>query len=78
MEQQRREFEARPARAVLATRELLARANGTDPSQRQDARAFFERHGSFPNSRRELGHLGFLMASIWNHLELVPTRIRPF
>ena len=70
MEQQRREFEARPGRAVLATRELLARANGTDPNLRQDARAFFERHGSFPQNRRELGHLAFLMASIWNRLEL--------
>ena len=70
MEAQRREFEARLGRAILATRELLARANGTDPNLRQDARAFFERHGSFPQNRRELGHLAFLMTSIWNRLEL--------
>eukprot|EP00974_Lingulodinium_polyedra_P094642 9173558-Lingulodinium_polyedra.AAC.1 len=37
LEAQRRHFEQRPDAAIQETRRLLARANGTDPSQRQDA-----------------------------------------
>ena len=65
MEAQRRYLEARPGRAIVTTRELLARANGTDSPQRQDARAFFERHGRFPSSVRGVFHTAFMLASVW-------------
>ena len=75
MEQMRREFVSRPDLSVKATREMLARASGTDPLLPQDAKAYFERFGSFPaNSRtRDFGYVAFLLAGVWNHLELGET-----
>jgi len=75
LEAQRREFELRPGASVAMTRLLLARANGTSPQQRQDARAFFERHGSFAATSRnhDWGYVAFLLASVWNQLELGET-----
>ena len=72
LDAQRRAFEKRPDRAVKATRELLAQASGTNPAQLQDARAFFERHGTFrSNSQvRDFGYAAFLLAEIWNKLEV--------
>ena len=75
LEAQRRVFERKPAEAVYTTRQLLARANGTDPSMRQDAVAFFERHGCFPRSSHahDWAYVAFLLAHVWNKLELGET-----
>ena len=72
MEAMRREFVGRPGVSVRASREMLARASGTDPHMPQDARAYFERFGSFPSNNKlhDFGYVAFLLASVWNHLEL--------
>ena len=70
-EQVRREFANRPDLSLKAAREMLARASWIDPLPPQDAKAYFERFGIFPaNSQtRDFGHVVFLLAGIWNHLE---------
>ena len=70
MEALRREFEARPGRAVVATRELLARANGLVGAQRQNAEAFLERRGRSPSDRRWLRRTSVMSASVGNVFDM--------
>ena len=72
MELQRRALENRPLDSVLTTRRLLARANGGDPSLPQDAVSFFTRFGTFQDGR-DAAMLAWVLAHIWNHLELGET-----
>ena len=45
-----------------------SRARRAVASIGQDAGAYFERHGSFVASRRDLGYSALLLASVWKRL----------
>lgn len=73
---QRREFERRPD-LVRVARELLARANGTDPNLPPRMPPGLLRAARLPipaNSRaHDLAYVAFLLAAIWNKQELGET-----
>lgn len=75
MELQRRGLDRRPELSSRPMRELLAKANGTNANLPQDARALFQRYGSFPSNgrHRDLGSVAFLLANVRNKLELGDT-----